>query len=96
LILFNPAFFVKKYKRMIETSEVKNQSELAEKLGISRARVSQVLNILKLSEKLLSAIEQLGDPMQEKVVSICMLSKYMKNPELHKNELMIRLFEDEP
>ena len=35
---------------MIETSEVKNQSGLAKKLGISRARVCQVLNILKLSE----------------------------------------------
>ena len=81
---------------MINTGEVKNQSGLAEKLGISRVRVSQVLNILKLDEKLISAIEQLGDPMQEKIVSICILNKYLKNPELHKNELMIRLFKDEP
>jgi uncharacterized membrane protein len=44
---------------MIETGEVNNQSELAEKLGISRARVYQVLAILKLDEKLMSAIEQL-------------------------------------
>jgi len=80
---------------MIETNEVKNQSGLAEKLGISRARVSQVLNILKLDENLISAIELLGDPMQEKVVTICMLSKYMKNPEQYKNELMSRLFKDE-
>ena len=81
---------------MIETSEVKNQSGLAEKLGISRARVSHVLNILKLDEKLISAIEQLGDPMQRKIVSICMLSKYMKNPELYNNELMSRLLKDGP
>jgi len=78
---------------MIETDEVKNQSELAKKLGISRARVSQVLAILKLDEKLMSAIEQLGNPMHVKIVSINMLSKYLKNPELHKNELMSRLFE---
>jgi DNA-directed RNA polymerase specialized sigma subunit len=44
---------------MIETGEVNNQSELAEKLGISRARVYQVPAILKLDEKLMSAIEQL-------------------------------------
>ena len=81
---------------MIKTSEVKNQSGLAEKLGISRARVSQVLNILKLDEKLISIIEQLGDPMQGKIVSICMLSKYMKNPKQHKSELMSRLFKGEP
>ncbi len=80
---------------MIETDEVKNQSELAKKLGISRARVSQVLAILNLDEKLMSAIEQLGNPMHGKIVSISMLSKYLKNPELHKNELMSRLFEDQ-
>ena len=80
---------------MIETDEVKNQSELAKKLGISRARVSQVLAILNLDEKLMSAIEQLGNPMHGKTVSISMLSKYLKNPELHKNELMSRLFEDQ-
>ena len=71
---------------MIETDEVKNQSELAKKLGISRARVSQVLAILNLDEKLMSAIEQLGNPMHGKIVSISMLSKYLKNPELFKNE----------
>ena len=80
---------------MIETDEVKNQSELAKKLGISRARVSQVLAILNLDEKLMSAIEQLGNSMHGKIVSISMLSKYLKNPELHKNELMSRLFEDQ-
>ena len=81
---------------MIEIEEVKNQSELALKLGISRARVSQVLNILKLDEKLISAINQLGDPMQGKIVSICLLNKCFKNPELYKHELLSRLFEDRP
>ena len=33
---------------MIDTGEVKNQAALARKLGISRARVSQVLSILQL------------------------------------------------
>ena len=79
---------------MIETGEVKNQSELANKLGISRARVSQVLTILKLDEKLMSAIKQLGNPMHGKIVSISILNKYLKNPELYKNELLSRLFDD--
>jgi len=41
----NPIYLAKEYKRMIEPGEVKNQSGLAEKLGISRAHVSQVLTI---------------------------------------------------
>ena len=80
---------------MIETGEVKNQSELANKLGISRARVCQVLAIQKLDEKsMLLAIKQIGNPMHGKIVSISMLSKYLKNPKLHKNELMSRLFDE--
>jgi hypothetical protein len=47
----NPIYVAKEYKRMIETGEVKNQSELANKLCISRAHVCQVLAILKLDEK---------------------------------------------
>jgi hypothetical protein len=78
---------------MIDTGEVKNQSDLAQKFGVSRSRVSQMLNILKLEDEVISAIERLGDPMQRKIVLICMLSKYMKNPEIYKNELMLRLFE---
>jgi len=42
---------------MIDTGKVKNQSELGKKLSISRARVCQVFAILKLDEKLMSAIK---------------------------------------
>jgi len=38
---------------MIETDEVKNQSELVNKLFFSRARVCQVPVILKLDDKLM-------------------------------------------
>jgi len=64
---------------MIESGEAKNQSALAKKLGIYRARVSQVFAILKLDEKLISTIEQLGDPIQGKIVSIGFLNEYLKN-----------------
>ncbi len=73
---------------------MKNQSDLAKKLSISRSRVCQVLAILKLDKELMSTIEQLGNPMHGKIVSISMLSKYLKNPELYKNELLSRLFND--
>jgi len=42
----------------------------------------------------MSAIKQLGNPMHGKIVSISILSKYLKNPELYKNELLSRLFDD--
>jgi hypothetical protein len=37
----NPIYVAKEYKRINELGEVKNQSDLARKLGVSRARVSQ-------------------------------------------------------
>ncbi len=61
---------------------------------IKKNKKLQVLTILKLDEKLMSAIKQLGNPMHDKIVSISILSKYLKNPELYKNELLSRLFED--
>ena len=76
---------------MIESGEAKNQSALAEKLGISRARVSQVLNILKLDEKLISATEQFGRPMHGKIVSNRFLDEYLINPEQYTKELLTRL-----
>ncbi len=33
---------------MIDNGQVKNQSDLARKLGISKARVTQILSLLKL------------------------------------------------
>jgi len=42
-------------------SENLNQAELARKLGLSRARVTQMLNLLKLPEALIQEIEEMGD-----------------------------------
>ncbi|GAG64688.1 unnamed protein product, partial [marine sediment metagenome] len=42
----NPIYLAKEYKRMIDTGQVKNQSSLARKIGISRVRICQILNLL--------------------------------------------------
>ena len=36
-----------KYKLMIESGEVKNQADLARNVGLSRARITQVMNVLQ-------------------------------------------------
>jgi len=51
---------------MIDRGEVKNQSELARIKGISRARVTQILNLLKLDKSIINNLEQIGDPMDRK------------------------------
>jgi hypothetical protein len=54
---------------MIYSGKVKNQAELARLKGISRARVTQILNLLKLDKSILDNLEKIGDPMNRKVIS---------------------------
>ncbi|MCD4847729.1 MAG: hypothetical protein K8R76_06030 [Candidatus Aegiribacteria sp.] len=45
---------------MMEMEEL-SRADLARKLGLSRARVTQMLNLLKLPDSLISEIEEMGD-----------------------------------
>jgi len=65
----NPFYLAKEYKEMIDRGEVKNQAELARIKSISRARVTQILNLLKLDRNIIDHLEQIGDPMDKKTVS---------------------------
>jgi len=54
---------------MIDSGEAKNQVELARVKGISRARVTQILNLLKLDKNIIDNLEKIGDPMDRKIIS---------------------------
>lgn len=73
----NPIYLAKEYKEMIDSGEVKNQSELARKLGISRARVTQILSLLKLDSFSIQELEKLGDPLKSKIITERMLQSYI-------------------
>ncbi|MBA7521064.1 hypothetical protein ES705_13165 [subsurface metagenome] len=73
----NPICLAREYKRMIDSSQVKNQSELARKLGISRARVTQILNLLKLNPLVVLELEKLGDPLKSRIISERILRQYV-------------------
>jgi predicted regulator of amino acid metabolism with ACT domain len=87
----NPVCLAKEYKRMIDTGEVKNQSDLARMLGVYRARVCQVLSLLKLDDELIKAIEKLDDPDPKRIVTERMLRKYLKQPDLHHEHIRERI-----
>ncbi len=77
---------------MIDTGEVKNQSDLARKLSISRVRVSQVLRLLKLNVKIIEAVEKLGDPMPSRITTERMMREYLRHPELYYEYVLKRIF----
>ena len=62
----NPIRLTKEYGRLIDTGKVKNQTNLALKLCISKVRI--VLSLLKLNDDLTEAVEKTGDPMPTRCI----------------------------
>ena len=56
----NPIILTREMALMMEMEEL-SRADLARKLGLSRARVTQMLNLLKLPDSLISEIEEMGD-----------------------------------
>jgi len=82
----NPIFLAREYKKIIDSRIVKNQSELAKLKGISRARVTQILNLLKLNPLVIQELEKLGDSLKSKIITERMIRHYVnKSSELHKS-----------
>jgi len=76
----NPIYLAREFKKILDSGEAKNQADLARNLGISRARVTQILNLLKLDKNITDNLERIGDPMERKVISERELRKI-----IHKN-----------
>jgi esterase/lipase len=65
----NPISLAREYKKMLDSGEAKTKAELARIKDISRARVTQILNLLKLDKNIIDNLEQFGDPMEIKLIS---------------------------
>ena len=59
----NPIFLAREWQQALDKNKVSSRAELARKLGVSRARVTQVLRLLELSPKVLCMVRALGDPL---------------------------------
>jgi len=69
----NLIYLAKEYNQMIDNGDVKNQAQLARLKGISRARVTQILRLLKLDSLIIQRLEKLGDPLKARTISERML-----------------------
>ena len=86
----NPIYLAREYKQMIDNGQVKNQSDLARKLGISRVRIHQILSLLKLDSLIIQELERLSDSFKSKIISERMLRPYVnKSPQEQKELLYI-------
>jgi len=87
----NPIYLAREYKGMIDNSQAKNQSGLARKLGISRARVTQILRLLKLDSLIIQELEKLGDPLKLRIITERMLRPYVNKSFREQKEFLYNL-----
>jgi hypothetical protein len=78
----------------LDKGELSSRAELARKLGVSRARVTQVLHLLELSPTVLCIVRVLGDPMKRPAVTERQLrpvvQRKMKDQERLVRELLAK------
>ncbi len=84
----NPIYLAKEYKQMIDNRQVKNQSGLARKLGISRVRIHQILSLLKLDSLIIQELEKFGDPLKSKIITERMLRPYVNKSQQEQQYLL--------
>lgn len=54
---------------MLDSGEVKNQADFARMKGISRVRVTQILNLLKLNNNFIKDLEEIGEIIDKRIIS---------------------------
>lgn len=65
----NPVSRAKEWHESIENGQFASQAELARSLGVSRARVTQVLNLLKLSPRAIEIMLSMGETVPYRSIS---------------------------
>lgn len=65
----NPIYLAQEWRRALDSGEYPSPAALARHLKVSRARVTQILNLLRLSSGVIKQISSLGDPMVRPLVS---------------------------
>jgi hypothetical protein len=65
----NPIYLAKEWRRALDNGAYVSPAALARNLKVSRARVTQILNLLQLSPSAKEIISSLGDPVKKPIVS---------------------------
>jgi len=59
----NPIYLAKEWQQALTNGRNNSLADLSRKLGLTRARVTQIMNLLKLSPEIIEIIFALGDPI---------------------------------
>lgn len=85
----NPIFLAREWAEAIQTGNLRSQRAFAQAIGLSHARVSQVLALLRLCPDAREALDALGDPLYSRKVTERKLRPLVNLPE-EKQEIRLR------
>jgi len=92
----NPVFLALEWEKALETGNYPSQTALARELGISRVRVTQVLNLLRLAPEVLEQIAGLGDPLASPTVTERKLRPLVNLPRVTQSKRIQKLLGNVP
>ena len=69
----NPIQLAREWQSALESGQITSKTQLAASLGLSRARVTQMLRLLKLAPAAQTMIISLGDPLSAPIMTEHML-----------------------
>ena len=65
----NPIYLAREWRGVLDDGEYTSSAALARHLKVTRARVTQIMNLLKLSPEVIEIISSLGDPINGTVLA---------------------------
>lgn len=75
----NPIFLARQWHMDLVERKYDSRADLSRKLGVSRARVTQILNLLKLPEDIIKKVCAIGDNLPKRMVTERNLRLLLKN-----------------
>ncbi len=76
---------------MLRAGECATRADLARKLGVTRARVTQILGLLEFTPEIVQALAALGDPRPKPIVTERSLRSRLKLPTKEQKSALHRV-----
>jgi hypothetical protein len=75
----NPIFLAQEWQKDLSEGKYGSRADVSRKMGVSRPRVTQVFNLLKLPEEIIEKAYAMGDPLPKPVITERNLRQLLKN-----------------
>jgi ParB-like chromosome segregation protein Spo0J len=87
----NPIALAREWEALLADGTFASRADLARELGVSRARVTQVLNLLNLAPAVLEVISALSDPLPGRGIAEHTLRRVLKLGWHEQKQVLSRL-----